>query len=253
MASAPSTASRSPRLRTLPPGTPAPSRRLTSPRSPRVMTFCWNSARRSRARRRFARWTPSRPRSRGSAAASARSFWSSMRAPWPTCAAPSTWPPPRRRAPSHSYSPSTPPRSRSAARSRAAGIRRAAQSGGPAQDPRSIRRRHRAVAARALAPLHQAPAPSDFRLPEPLGAPRPPDEGAGGRSKLLLIAAAVAAVAPPAAATGTSPPAKAARAGGASPDRGRRPGSARGTQARARRRRRSGSARRYLDRARQGR
>jgi TonB family protein len=52
-----------------------------------------------------------------------------------------------------------------------------------------------AVAVRALAPTHQAPAPSDFRLPEPLGAPETADEGAGGRSKLLLIAAAVAAVA----------------------------------------------------------
>ena len=52
-----------------------------------------------------------------------------------------------------------------------------------------------AVAARALAPMRQAPAPSDFRLPEPLGAPETADEDAGGKSKLLLIAAAVAAVA----------------------------------------------------------
>ncbi len=52
-----------------------------------------------------------------------------------------------------------------------------------------------AVAARALAPMRQAPAPSDFGLPEPLGAPETADEDAGGKSKLLLIAAAVAAVA----------------------------------------------------------
>ncbi|HUL18852.1 MAG TPA: energy transducer TonB [Steroidobacteraceae bacterium] len=52
-----------------------------------------------------------------------------------------------------------------------------------------------AVAARAAAPTREAPAPADFRLPQPLSAPARREEDSGARSKLPLIAAVVAALA----------------------------------------------------------